>query len=204
MYPVELEIKDTTERNISAPYLDLLLLIWGTINFILPFMTNMTISISGSQIVRSWEAIYQLHPPCVLISQLIRYTQACSSYECIILRTTRLSNMLFEQALEMVIEEVYGGYGDPIKQSSSLTNAKWLSVVWPNKMTTPTDQTIYQSVTFLPNSTFYWLMRGFHKTFETDVACWQETLTPPDTWSRPIWDLHMFYMYLFRPFLNLP
>ena len=71
-------------------------------------------------------------------------------------------------------------------------------------MTTPTDQTLYQPVTFLPNSTFYWLMRGFHRTFETGVACYQETLTPPDIWSRYIWDLHIFYMYLLRPifFLN--
>ena len=52
---------------------------------------------------------------------------------------------------------------------------------------------------FLPNSTFYRLMRGFHITFVTGVACWQGTLTPPDTWSRPIWDLHMFY--LLRPII---
>ena len=65
MYPVELEIKDTTESNTSASYLDLLLSIgiWGTVNFTLPFMTNVTISISTSQIFRSWEAIFQPRPP---------------------------------------------------------------------------------------------------------------------------------------------
>ena len=46
---------------------------------------------------------------------------------------------------------------------------------------------------FWPNSTFYPIMKGFNKTFATDVACWQGTLTPPDTWSCLIWDLHMFY-----------
>ena len=47
----------------------LLLLTWiyfyrsgGAVNFILPFMTNVTISISISPIVRSWVAIYQLRP----------------------------------------------------------------------------------------------------------------------------------------------
>ena len=45
----------------------------------------------------------------------------------------------------------------------------------------------------------YRLMRGFHRTIATGVACWQGTLTPPDSWSRPIWDLHMFY--LLRPIL---
>ena len=43
--------------------------------------------------------------------------------------------------------------------------------------------------TFL--STFYWLMRGFHLTFATGVACWRGTLTHPDTSSRPILDLHV-------------
>ena len=48
----------------------LLLLTWiyfcrsgGTVHFTLPFMTNVTISISTSQIVRSWVAIFQPRPP---------------------------------------------------------------------------------------------------------------------------------------------
>ena len=48
----------------------LLLLTWiyfcrsgGTVNFTLPFMTNVTISISTSQIFRSWVAIFQHRPP---------------------------------------------------------------------------------------------------------------------------------------------
>ena len=62
-----------------------------------------------------------------------------------------------------------------------------------------TDQTLYQSVTSLLSSTFYRLTRGFHRLFATGVACWQGTLTLPDTWSRPNWDLHIFY--LLRPIL---
>ena len=38
---------------------------------------------------------------------------------------------------------------------------------------------------FVPNSTFYRILSGFHRTFATGVACRQGTLTPPDTWSRP-------------------
>ena len=63
MYPVELEIKDTTESNTSASYLDLLLSIGREVNFTLPFMTNLTISIVTSQIFRSWIAIFQPRPP---------------------------------------------------------------------------------------------------------------------------------------------
>ena len=34
---------------------------------------------------------------------------------------------------------------------------------------------------------------------------WRGTLTPLDTWSRPIWDLHMFYMLrpILFPYLSL-
>ena len=39
--------------------------------------------------------------------------------------------------------------------------------------------------TLLPNSTFYLIVQGFHRTYATGVACQQRTLTPPDTWSCP-------------------
>ena len=63
--------------------------------------------------------------------------------------------------------------------SFPLTNVKWHSVTWPYTMTTP-----YWS-DFVPNSTFYRILRGFHRTFATGVACRQGKLTPPDTWFRP-------------------
>ena len=63
--------------------------------------------------------------------------------------------------------------------SFPLTNVKWHSVTWPFTTTTP-----YWS-DFVPNSTFYRILSGFHRTFATGVACRQGTLTPPDTWSRP-------------------
>ena len=53
MYPPELEIKDTTESNTSASYLDLLLSIGMDVNFVLPFTINVTISISILQPFRS-------------------------------------------------------------------------------------------------------------------------------------------------------
>ena len=62
-----------------------------------------------------------------------------------------------------------------------------------------TDHTLIQSETFLLQSTFYRRMRGFYRTFATGMACQEGTLTPPDTWSSPIWNLHMFN--LLRPIL---
>ena len=55
------------------------------------------------------------------------------------------------------------------------------------------DQTICQFMTILPNSTFYRIMRGFHRTFATGVACSQGTLTPPDTCFHPLFKGYCMY-----------
>ena len=60
MYPPELEIKDTTESNTYAYYLDSLLSIGREVNFALPLTTNVTISISILQTFRSWVATSRL------------------------------------------------------------------------------------------------------------------------------------------------
>ena len=52
---------------------------------------------------------------------------------------------------------------------------------------------------FVPNSTFYRILSGFHRTFATVVACWQGTLTSSGHLVPSLWDLHMFY--LLRPIL---
>ena len=63
-----------------------------------------------------------------------------------------------------------------------------------------TDQTLYQAVTLLPNST-YRILRGFHyRTFATGVACRQGTLTPTEPGPVPLgtcicftcWDQPLF------------
>ena len=46
------------------------------------------------------------------------------------------------------------------------------------------------------------ILSGFHRTFATDLACRQGTLTPPDTWSRPHGTcISILQMYLLRPIL---
>ena len=123
MYPAELEIKETTESNISSSYLDLLLSIdregrsathfpYGKLddfNFHIrhfPFLSSN---------LPSWPAYV------VFISQLIRYTRACSSYECYILRAARLSSEILWQGhvgerLKSYLRKFYGRYEDIIKQ----------------------------------------------------------------------------------------
>ena len=75
----------------------------------------------------------------------------------------------------------FGRYGDLFKQYkvSLSQNVKWHSVTWPFTMTNP-----YWS-DFVPNSTFYRILRGFPRIFATGVACPEGTFTPPDTLSRP-------------------
>ena len=98
MYPAELEIKDTTESNTSASYLDLLPSIESDgqlrtspydkrddFNFHITNFPFLSSNIPSSPAYG------------VFISQLIRYARACSSYECFILRAARLSSKLLGQ-----------------------------------------------------------------------------------------------------------
>ena len=49
---------------------------------------------------------------------------------------------------------------------------------------------------------FYRIMRGIKRAFATCLACRQGTLTPLDTWSSPVWDLHTLCMFnLLRPII---
>ena len=122
MYPPELEIKDTTESNTSASYLDLLLSIGrdgqlrtslydkrDDFNFHITNFPFLSSNIPSSPAYG------------VFISQLIRYARACSSYECFIMRAMRLSNKFLGQGyvkerLKSSLRKFYGRYGDLTKQ----------------------------------------------------------------------------------------
>ena len=184
-YAVELEIKDTTESNTSASYLDLLLSIGrdGQLHTsIYDKRDDFNFNITNFPFLSS--NIPTSHAYGVFISQLIRYARACSSYGCFILRVTRLSNKLLEQGyvterLKSSLRKFYGRYGDLIKQYEDPLSRMLNDILWPDTMSIP-----YWS-DFATNSTIYRILRGFHRTFATGVACRQGTLTPPDTWSRP-------------------
>ena len=81
MYPVELEIKDTTESNSSASYLDLLLSIgWdGQLHTsICDKRDDFNFHITNVPFLRSNNPTSPVYG--VFISQLIRYARACASY----------------------------------------------------------------------------------------------------------------------------
>ena len=122
MYPVELEMKYTTESNTSASYLDSLLLIGrdGQLHTsIYDKRDNFNFYITNFPFLSS--NILTSPAYGVFISKLIRYARACSSYRCFILRATRLSNKNLEQGyakerLKSSLRKFYGRYGDLIKQ----------------------------------------------------------------------------------------
>ena len=76
---------------------------------------------------------------------------------------------------------------------------KWYSIVWYKALCafsgTVSSPPIRQSDLTIhdPDTEFYLLpyTRSFHGAFAKDVTCQQGTLTPPDTWLRPLLDLHM-------------
>ena len=122
MYPVELEIKDTTESNTSASYLDLLLSIGrdGQLHTsIYDKRDDFNFHITNFPFLSSNIPTSPAYG--VFISQLIRYARACSSYGYFILRATRLSNKLLKQGyvkerLKSSLRKFYCRYGNLIKQ----------------------------------------------------------------------------------------
>ena len=142
MFPPELEIKDTTESNTSASYLDLLLSI-GTDGQLRTTLydkrDDFNFRITNFPFLSSnipYSPAYGF-----FISQLIRYTRACSSYECFILRAVRLSNMFLGQGyvrerLKSTLRKFYGRYGDHTKQYEVLS-PEYYTTFW--MMTTYSD-----------------------------------------------------------------
>ena len=122
MYPAELEIKDTTESTTSASYLDLLLSIGrdGQLHTsIYDKRDDFNFHITNFPFLSS--NIPSSPAYGVFVSQLIRYSRACSSYECFILRARRLSSKLLKQGylgerLKSSFRKFYGRYGDLIQQ----------------------------------------------------------------------------------------
>ena len=170
----------------------------GTVNFALPFTTNVTISISILQTFRSWVATSHLRPPMAFLSHNSSDTPGLAPLmNVFFLRAMRLSNKLlgqgyvkgtFEIVSKEVLWSVRGSYqtiwGPP------LPNVTRHSGWWPNTVTPSIDRTLHQFLTItdldlITEFDFLPIVQGFHGTYATGAACEQRTLTPPDTWSCP-------------------
>ena len=166
MYPVELEIKDTTESNTSASYLDLLLSIGRDSQLhtsIYDKRDDFNFHITNVPFLSSNIPTSPAYG--VFISQLIRNARACSSYGCFILRATRLSNKLLEQGyvkerLKSSLRKCYGRYGDLIKQYEVSLTQMLNDILWPDHIQwqPPADQTLYRTRPF----TEFWVVSIEH------------------------------------------
>ena len=185
MYPVEPEIKDTAESNTSASYLDLLLSIgrdgqlhnsiYDKRDYFNFHITNCPFLSSNIQprppMASLFHSLYDmpgLAPRMDFLSWGRRDFQISFS-------NRDMSRNAWNRHLGSFMVDT----GMSSNKIFPLTNVKWHSVTWPYTMTTP-----YWS-DFVPNSTFYRILSGFHRTFATGVACRLRTITPPYTWSRP-------------------
>ena len=127
MYPDELEIKDTSESNTTASYLDFLLSV-GRDGQLYTSLYNkrdyFNFDITNFPLLSSNIPFLPTHG--IFISQRIRYARACSSYECFILRAVRFSNKLLrlgnvKERLRSSLKKFYGRYGKLIKQNREST-----------------------------------------------------------------------------------
>ena len=171
--------------------------VW-TVNFILPFTTNVTISISILQTFRSWVATSHLRPPMAFLSHNSSNTPGLAPLmNGFFLRAMRLSNKLLGQGyvkerLKSSLRKFYGRYGDLTKQYEVPLSRMLHDILDDDHIHWhPTLIGHYINFwplliwTLLPNLTFYLIVQGFHRTYATGAACQQRTLTPPDTWSCP-------------------
>ena len=189
MYPAELEIKDTTESNTSASYLDLLLSVESDgqlrtslydkrndFNFHITNFPFLSSNIPSSPAYR------------VFISQLLRYARACSSYECFILRAARLHLSSSDRDMSWYVwNRPSGSFMVDMGISSNIMKSpspKCYMTFW--------DMTIYNDTPNWSDITPFCQFWKFPLNIAMGAASQQRTLTPPDTWSCPIWDLHLF------------
>ena len=161
-------------------------------------MTNVTISISTSQVFRSWVAVFQPSPPIASLFRSLYDIPGLASRMDVLSWGRRDFQISFwnRDTSRNAWNRLWGSFMVDTRISSN--NMKFPSHKW---LLTFCELTIYNYNSywsyFVPNSTFYRILSGFHRTFATGVACRQGTLTPPDTWSCPFWDLHLFF--LLRP-----
>ena len=198
MYSAELDIKDTTESNTSASYLDVLL----TIESLGQLRTSLydkhddfNFHITNSPFLSS--NIPSSPAYGVFISQLIRYVRACRSYERFILRTTRLSPKLLGQGyvmkrLKSSIRKFYGRYGDLIKHYE-ISLSQMLHDILGHDHIQWHPQSIrhYTNLRTYYRTGLYYRFWPYHQILEI-------------SWSCPICDSHQFFGLCWdHSFLNL-
>ena len=126
---------------------------------------------------------------------------------CFILRATRIFKELLEQwyvkeHLKLSLKKYFVRYVDQIKQYE-VPLSRMLNVAWRYTMTTLPRSDFIPIRYLITELDLFPIMRGFHRTFTTGVTHWQQTLTPADTWFRPMWYMSAVWYKTFSPSLSL-
>ena len=130
-------------------------------------MTNVTISISTSQIFRSWVAIFQPRPPMASLFRSL-YDMSGLAPRMDVLswgrRDFQISFSNRDTSLKSSFRKFDCRYGDLIKQNEVSLSQMLNDILWPDQIQwqSPTDQTWYRTRPF----TEFW---GFHRTFVTGL-----------------------------------
>ncbi|KAK3105542.1 hypothetical protein FSP39_000096 [Pinctada imbricata] len=116
IYPSELEVKETTEANNSASYLDIMLS-YDTDGHMNNSFYDKREDFNFSKLSFSGSNIPSSPAYGVFISQLIRYARASTKYTNFVLRARRLSDKLLSQGyvcdrLTSSLRKFYGRYGE--------------------------------------------------------------------------------------------
>ena len=153
MFPVEHEIKDTTESSTSASYPDLLLSIGrdGQLHT-LPYMTNVTILISTSQLFHSWVAIFHPCSPMASLFRSLHDIPGPANHMDVLFLRRRDFQITFpnRERLKLSLRKFYGRYGDLIKQYEVSLSRMLNDILWPDHIQwqPSTDQTLYHTQPF--------------------------------------------------------
>ena len=122
IYPIELEIKETTNTDRSASYLT--------------YTSQLTVRAGNERNLTTKEMIFPLNFPFiwsnisaspaygVYISQLMRYSRACGSYQDFLDRELLLTRMLLNQGFLLVklkssLRKFYGRHHDLVSQMTT-------------------------------------------------------------------------------------
>ena len=167
--------------------------------------TLLTSSISTSQIFPSWVAKFPIRPPMASLSRNLYDMPGLAPRMAVLFSGRRDSQIRFSNrdtsrnAWNRHRGNLWSRRGSyQTIWSSPLTKVKWHSAMIIYNDNPPLIRLYTKPWPYYRSRPFteFW---GFHWIFAAGVACRQGTLTSPDTWSRAILDLHMFY--LLRPIL---
>ena len=158
----------------------------GKVNFTLPFVTNVAVSVSASQIFRSWVAVFRPRPPVASLFRSLYNMLGLAPRVDVLFWGRRgfqvgFSSGVRQGALGVVIEEV-------LWSIRGYHRAVWgfpLTSVWPDhtQWQHPTDQTFYRTQPF----TEFWEVSMGHlrRVWHADGGG-GGALAPPDALSRPL------------------